>query len=336
MEALLSRNYEGGTIRLARPLAPGVSRVNITDPTFSDLAGVLTGAKPVTYTSCSHERLPLLQDLCARLKLKCIPAEKFAGRSCFHMEGSKEIFFIGRDEKLLTKAALTWKDPKNNERWSVMLGYPECCIRMYRQWLDTMGQGQDLVEMAYKGTAGKEKLDFRMNNGYNYSSRIHNDNAADQRSYAKVEKYNSGYVFQTLHVIGWHPCSYDCPGSLRKAADIFAFIKHYAPEYAAALEAALAKPVLFWGKYRYAFVDGRLKDGRIAGPAVSLPRSLLDDGLYRRLALSDEIRVSGGRAEPFRGGKPLFSTLAARPFVLNFEKLPARRKGPGERAAGHR
>ena len=48
----------GGRISLARPLAPGVSAIDANDPTFSDLAGVLTGMKPVTYTDCAPAGLP--------------------------------------------------------------------------------------------------------------------------------------------------------------------------------------------------------------------------------------------------------------------------------------
>ncbi|PIU19500.1 MAG: hypothetical protein COT18_07180, partial [Elusimicrobia bacterium CG08_land_8_20_14_0_20_59_10] len=150
MEALLSRNYEGGIIRLTRPLAPGVSCVNVNDPTFSDLAGVLTGVKPVTYTPCSREKLPGFKALCEKLGLKYLPAEKFAGRNCFHMRRQKEVFFIGRDLKTLKTAALIWKNPSNIDRWSGMLGYPACCVRMHSEWLDTMGHGPDLVEMAFR------------------------------------------------------------------------------------------------------------------------------------------------------------------------------------------
>ena len=317
MEALLSRNYANGTIPLARPLAPGMSRINVYDPTFSDLAGVLTGVKPVTYTDCSPEKVPQLKELCEKTGLKWLLAEKFLEREIPHLRPGKRVFLIGRDIKTLRAAARAWKDPKNNERWAGMLGYPECCIRLFSKWLETMGRGPDLVEMAFYKTGKKEKLDFRLNNVCNYSSRIHHDIPVDWRNYGKYTRLNREYIFHAMHVIGWHPCSYDCRESLKKGAVIFSFMKHYAPDYAAALAAALAKPVLFWDKFRYAFIDGRLAGGRIVSPAVSWPRSLLDAKSYRSVALSEEITAGNGKTGFFRDGRPLFISSLS-PLVLNF------------------
>lgn len=320
MEGILNRSYEGGAIPLARPLAPGVSSVSLNDPTFSDLAGALTGVKPVTYTDCSPERAPRLKELCGKLGLRYLPVEAFLGIDFHHQKQGKRIYLIGRDLKTLKAAALSWKDPKNNESWACSLGYPECCIRMFSEWLKTLGCGPDLVEMSYRNTLEKVKLDFRLNNVCNYSSRIHHQGVVDNRDFGKFTAFNTKYVFHALHVIGWHPCSYDCRESLEKAAVIFSFMKHHAPAYASALEAALAKPVLFFGKFKYAFVEGRVAGGRIFPSSVSLPRSLLAEKKYRLIAFSEEIRLGREKAEFLREGAPPLSSRSFRPIVLNFVK----------------
>jgi len=320
MEGILSRSYEGGSIPLARPLAPGVSSVNLNDPAFSDLAGALTGVKPVTYTDCSPERAPRLKDLCGKLGLRYLPVEEFLGRESHHQRRGKRIYLIGRDLKILKAAALAWKDPENNERWAGILGYPECCILMFSKWLKTLGRGPDLVEMSYRNTPEKEKLDFRLNNVCNYSSRIHHNGVIDRRNFEKFTAFNRRYIFHALHVIGWHPCSYACRESLKKAAVIFSFMRHHAPDYAATLQAALAKPVLFWGKFRFAFLEGRVAGESVFSSAVSLPRSLLEDRKYRLLAFSEEIRLGRKRAEFLREGAPPLFSRSFRPIVLNFVK----------------
>ena len=54
----MKKTGQYGIIELERPLARGISAVTVNDPTFSDLAGVITGMKPVTYTDCAPAELP--------------------------------------------------------------------------------------------------------------------------------------------------------------------------------------------------------------------------------------------------------------------------------------
>ncbi|HNW45320.1 MAG TPA: hypothetical protein PKI19_12505 [Elusimicrobiales bacterium] len=313
-----------GYIHLARPLAPGISRVTVNDPTFSDLAGVLTGAKPVTYTDCSPENIPALKQLCERLRLKCLPVEEFLSKSWHHFVPGKKVFFIGKRASTIKTAALDWKNPENNERWATLLGYPDCCIRLYTKWLKTQGRGPDLVKMSFDATRKTGRLDFRMNNVFNYSSRIICGTPGDDKKYQRFVEFNKEHNFPSKHIMGWHPCSYDCPKSLKKAAEIFSFMRHHAPDYAAELEELLARPVLFWDKYRYAFLKGSAAGGVVSCRGVAFPRSLLDIKTYRRISMCDTIRTGQSGTDFFRKGKLFYSLRSGAPALLNFGKEPGR------------
>lgn len=318
MEALLSSHYEEGLIRLARPLAPGVRSVPLNDPAFSDLAGVLAGVKPVSYTGCSPDRLPALLRLCEKLKLHCLPAEEYAGRRGFHLRRGAEVYFIGRSAATLRRAARAWADPADDDAWSVYLGYPDCCIKAFRKWRDAQDKGPDLVELAAGNTAAAGPLDFRLNNVFNYSSRVHHALAADKARYRRFTRLNSGRVYPSLHAIGWHPCSYTCSRSLAKAAAIYSLVSRHAPGFAAALRAALARPVLFWDKYRFAFLDG------LRRPKVSGPASLLEASALKAIEAAEELRAAGGRARFFGGGGELIRLKARPPLLLDFTGGPPR------------
>lgn len=322
MEELLTKYYAGGEIELARPLAPGVDRLRLNDPTFSDLAGVLTGMKPVTYTDCAVGRVAALRELCGKLKLECLPAEEFLDKRWHHLRRGKALFFIGRGMPALRKAALAWQKPGNNENWAGMLGYPRCCIELYSKWLKQLGRGPDLVELAYANTPRKTGLYFGLNNVFNFSSRINSKFPADAAAFERFTLFNRERIFNVLHVIGWHPCSYSCRESAKKAGVIYSFMRHHAPAYAGALAAALAKPVLFWGKFEFAFIDGELRGGRIISPAVSWPRSLLPDEVYKGVASAGEIRARGGKVSFLKDGSAL--ALPAPKCLLDF-KAPAGR-----------
>lgn len=312
-------------IPLARPLAPGVTRVGLNDPTFSDLAGVLTGVKPVTYTDCARENIPQLKELCAKLKLKCQPLEDLIAKPIHHLIEGKKVFLLGRDTRTIKAAAAAWNTAKNNAQWAGILGYPECCIDMHWKWLSASGRGDDLVKMAFHNTRETARLDFKLNNVFNYSSRLVSSNPRDRTNYLKFMDFNKANNYLSKHVIGWNPCSYNCPASSRKAAVIFAFMQHHAPGYAAELTEALAKPVLFWDKFEYAVLNGQVTEGEINFKGVAWPRSLLDIKTYRRISMCDTIISSPAKAEFYRGDAPFFPVPSSAAVLLNFVENTGRK-----------
>lgn len=310
-----------GFIRLERPLAAGIDRVDANDPTFSDLAGVLTGMKPVTYTDCATRRLPHLRALCHKLKLELLLAEDFLGRKGPHFRSDKKMVLIGKDLRKLKNAAAAWNEFSTGGDWGLLLGYPACCVKAYRRWYRENLKKTVRLDMI-KGILGRTRkgggLDFRLNNVWNYFSRMNFGDPADCAGYERLMGLNGELNLAFKHVISWHPCSYDCTQSVKKAAEIFSFMSHHAPAYAASLAGLLARPAVFWDKFVFAFVDGSVSGDSLAYGSVSAPRSLLSDKLYRLLACCDEIRTRREAAGFYRKGKRVLPLPGPAPVLLDF------------------
>lgn len=294
----------GGRIRLARPLAPGVDSVAPNDPTFSDLAGVLTGVKPVTYTDCFPAGFRRLAALCRRLKLEYLLAEDYLSKAGHHFSSGKKMVLIGRRRRDLVSAARSWA--VSPSAWGTWLGYPGCCVKEYSAWSD--GKKEDLVRATARATGGRGRLDFRLNNVWNYFSRMNFGDAADRAAYESFLRHNDGLDLASAHVVSWHPCSYRCRASAAKAGVIFGFMEHHAPDYAAQLRGLLGRQVLFWDKFRYA----------VLGPARPRVRALLDGRLDSLAASCDLASPSAGGVRLSRGGKQVLLVPKREALLLDF------------------
>ena len=317
----MKRTKGQGFIELERPLAPGINRVDANDPTFSDLAGVLTGMKPVTYTDCAPAELPRLGALCEKLKLKLLLPEDFLGKKGPHFRGTKKMVLLGRDPAKLKKAALAWNEVSTGTEWGEFLGYPACCAGEYSRWYEENADKAaraDIIRRIFGRTRKRSGLDFRLNNVFNYFSRMNFDDPADCSSYEKLIGQNRELNLPYKHVVSWHPCSYDCAESSRKAGVILSFMKYHAPAYAASLEGLLAKPVIFWDKFKYAFVEGTVSGDSVAYKAVAAPRSLLGDKLYKLLSCCDGLKTGGAGTVFRRKGKAVLSVPGPAPMLLDF------------------
>ena len=317
----MKRTKGHGFIELERPLAPGINRVDANDPTFSDLAGVLTGMKPVTYTDCAPAGLPRLRTLCAKLKLKLLLPEEFLGKKGPHFRGTKKMVLLGRDQAKLKKAALAWDRVSTGTEWGEFLGYPACCAGEYSRWYEEnagKARRSDIIKRIFGRTKKRAGLDFRLNNVFNYFSRMNFDDAADVASYERLIGLNRELNLPFKHVVSWHPCSYDCAESARKAGVILSFMKHHAPAYAAGLESLLAKPVIFWDKFKYAFVDGAVSGDSVTYKAVAAPRSLLGDKLYKLLSCCDGLKTGKAGTGFYRKGKLVLTVPGPAPVLLDF------------------
>ena len=306
---------------MERPLAGGISAVTVNDPTFSDLAGVITGMKPVTYTDCLTEDLPRIAGLCGKLKLKYLLPEEFLGKRGPHFIKAKKMVLMGRNLADLKRAATAWSSQSISEEWGCLLGYPECCVKAYFNWTNfkfKLKQRPDIIRRIFANTKKTARLDFRLNNIWNYFSRMNFKDRQDCSSFDRIMDYNLDLDLPSTHVVSWHPCAYDCAESVRKAGVIFSFMQHHAPAYAAELRKRLANPVIFWDKFKYLFVDGRVKNGLLHYKAVLPPRSLLGDKLCRLAAYAGSVKADESGAQFYRGGKPLFRIPAPGPVIMNF------------------
>ncbi|MBU2572815.1 MAG: hypothetical protein KKH28_01895 [Elusimicrobia bacterium] len=316
---------KNGFILLTRPLAPGVSRLRVNDPTFSDLAGVLTGVKPVTYTDCLPESLPALKELCEKLKLKYLLPEKIFGRQGGHFGAGrqKEMVLIGKNPEQLAAAAKAWSVSTTEAPWALSLGYPQCCVKAFIKWFrdgDRRKSRDELVRRIFSNTGGGETLDFRLNNVWNYFSRIDFKTPGDCLRHSRILDANKKLDLPSLHIISWHPCSYSCAASGEKAGIIFSFLKRHCPAYAGELENRLARPVLFFGKYEYLVLDGRFSNPVMRYRAAPEPRSLLNPKIRRLIVCCDTLKQERSALDFYRNGKRVFSSGVPGPLFLNFSK----------------
>jgi len=317
----MKKNESGRAIRLERPLEGGVRSISVNDPTFSDLAGVLTGMKPVTYTDCAPHRLAYLTGLCRKLKLETLFVEEFLGRQAPHFNNDKKMIFIGRERAILEKAAKAWLHCSTDGEWGRLLGYPDCCARAFADWYNESALRDprpEIITRILLNTKKRPALDFRLNNLWNYFSRMDFNDPKDCSSYRKMLDMNREMDLPSLHVISWHPCSYDCARSREKAGVMFSFMRHHAPGYAAALENMLARPALFWDKFRYAVLEGSVSGNRLEYAAVLPPKTLLSEKMYKLLACCDSVKTGKERTGFYRAGKAVFTAPGPAPEILDF------------------
>ena len=217
-----------------------------------ELVAALAGVKPVIHCWVSEEDETYLQGLCKAIGFKHLIYTRDGG-------GSQRLgAMVGKNMKDLEACAAVWNRPASNP--GVNLGYPECCSKFYCDSYGDPSSPIDCVQHSLNNTPGKGPLPFLLNDVfYMYSRKGHpDDNARRQKLY----ELNRGLPLDTLNVIGWHPCSYRCQESLKRAKKIFATLKKVWPEHARLLEAALRGRIYFWDWWKFAVV----RDGRVQGP----------------------------------------------------------------------
>jgi len=273
------------------------------DPGLSDLAGLLIGAKPVLYTDFEPASWDYIRVLCAELKLHYIfPEELYGSRGFKAVPASgKRMLLIGRGLKDVKRAAESWHRSPTDPAWGVLLGYPECCVKAYIAWR-AVAETTDLVNFTFAATAEKGRLDFTLNNIFNYFSRL-TGTPADRAAFDRLRAANKALDIAALQIISWHPCSYNCAQSARLGGEIFRFLAEYLPERARELKLALARPVLFGGKYSYAALDGRASGGTARYAGLLSPRSLLPGAARKVLERNDTLSAAGGRALAWKSSK---------------------------------
>lgn len=277
----------GAFVELALP--GGKLRVPSLGNLPIEVIALVAGVKPVIHCWASESDLPAFDDICRRLKL-----QKFV----FPRAGRLGVL-IGRDAAALKKTAVQWDGEYFNPGRS--LGYPACCTRWYYTHV-VAKRGRDLVHSIIGHTRGRDRLTFSLNNVFYLYSRVPaiQSGARRQRLYAK----NPGLDLDRLNLIPWHPCSYRCAPSLKKAATIWKTAKKVAPDLAEALRACLARPVVFWDWSRFAVLK-REKSGAdgVAYSAVEPPFSLVEPRLMARLKSADRVRHSPAGLELWKGSR---------------------------------
>jgi len=276
-----------------------------------EVIALLAGVKPVIHAWAAESDLPAFDELCRRLRL-----HKFVFPRARKARGAARLgVLIGRDAALLKRTARFWDGERFNPGRS--LGYPPCCTRWYYTRVAAQ-KGRDLVHTIHRHTKNKTALPFLLNNVFYLYSRVPavQSGARRQKLYAK----NTGLDLDRLNLIPWHPCSYRCAPSLKKAAAIWKTAKKVAPDLADALRACLGRPVVFWDWSRFAVLKrvNSVADG-VTYAAVEPPFSLLEPRSLLRLKGADRVRETPKGLELWKGSRrlgPLGGTPA--PILLDF------------------
>jgi len=303
------------TLRLKKPLARGLTSLKLLDPTVSDLAGLLTGVKPVTYTDYAESDWPYIKGLCDALGLLWADPERPAGRRGKHLgsaPGGRKMLLLAKKAGPLKAAVAAWGKSAIDRDWGLLLGYPGCCVDAYLRWRTGFHEKKDLVRFTAENTPAGKPWDFRLNNIVNYFSRVY---GADERQSRLISDLNrrAGLLISIAHVASWHSCSYLCAESSKKAAAIYDFFEDYAPAYAAGLRRLLARPFLFVDKYDFMAL-GAKKAGGWTYTYPELPLGLLPPARAAALKKHGALEPAGRGLK--LGGQTLKTTAA--PIILNF------------------
>lgn len=311
--------FSGG-IRLARPLR-GLRRLPVIDPTIADLAGLITGVKPVLYTDVAPGSFRAAEELCSRLGFRYLLPENGDSGPAPHLKGGgRAMMLIGRSAAVLRAAAAAWKENPVGREWGELLGYPSCCVKFYSDW--KRGGRGDLVRRAAAATRGR--FDFRLNNICNYFSRLSGTKVPYGHAIAGLNA-RAGTPISILHVASWHSCSYSCPAALGKAREIFSFLSRYTPDLAAWLEDHLSRPVVFFDTFRFLFLEGSPAKAGVSYSAVRPPHSLLGAADRARAARGDRMMPAPRGASVFSGGRRLGAVGAGpRALILDFSGTKGR------------
>lgn len=269
-----------------------------------EVLALLAGVKPVIHCWASESDLPAFEELCRRLRLEL---HIFQGEDRLGV-------LLGRDAKALRRTARLWDGEYFNPGRS--LGYPPCCTRFYYTHV-VARRGLDLVQSIHRHTRGRGPLPFALNDVFYLYSRVPSvqSGARRQRLFAR----NPGLDLDVLNLIPWHPCSYRCGPSLKKAASIWRTARKAAPEFAEALRACLARPVVFWDWDRFAVLRRRPGPG-VSYAAVEPPFSSLEPRLLARLRSADRVEATPNGLRLWKGRSPLGPLGGApAPILLDFQ-----------------
>lgn len=281
------RSGPGAFFELALPGGP--VRVPRLGNLPVEVLALLAGVKPVIHCWAAESDLPAFEELCRRLRLE------------LHVfQGTERLgVLLGRDAKSLRRTARLWDGEYFNPGRS--LGYPPCCTRFYYAHV-VAKRGLDLVQSIHRHTRGKGPLPFALNDVFYLYSRVPSVQSGARRQ--KLFARNPGLDLDLLNLIPWHPCSYRCAPSLRKAAAIWRTARKAAPEFAAALRACLARPVVFWDWDRFAALRRRPGPG-VSYAAVEPPFSSLEPRLLARLRAADRVEAAPDGLRLWKGPRPL-------------------------------
>ncbi len=326
--AMMARMFPAGHIKLDKKLGP-FQALPIYAPHITELFALLSGVKPVIFDAVGPGSMGEMREVCAGFRLHIQPFEDKV------LQAGRTFVLIGKDRELLKKAAGYYQNlRKDYMRWGTALGYPACCVAAIRQWKGPKGSTlhrPDIVEFVFNNTPKSGQLPFLTNNVFNYFSRPGRRAGAgydeiDRQQGAQVSRMNSRFTFSLLSIISWHPCSYFCAESLKKAKVVFDVMSYYVPEFAKVRKAALSRPVFFMDKYEFAVLNDISRNIKGGGAEITYSglfpvKSLLDRKYLGLLENNSVIAQCAGAVR--LGGKVLkpAAPFSRAPLLLPFSDI---------------
>ncbi len=209
-------------------------------------------------------------------------------------------------QKILIRqaAALRASDCESPEMFS-LLGYPRCCVKLFLKFNNSDHVG-DLIPLIQANTRQATAHSFVVNNAYNTAGR--------------VQAASGAVNFITkIHILPWHPCSYDCAQSLSRGNALFQFIESIAPDLAQRLQRALRGVVLYFDNGHCASFEGAM-DGRnrLQYNAMRFSPTLRDYYFLKNLRAGNELRIEDNVVRIRKDGQALGSRVCTTPLLLDF------------------
>jgi len=215
--------------------------------------------------------------------------------------------FLSRDRDLLrhgmwypviVKDRVLWPPYADVLDYGRLLGYPECCIRFFRQ-----------------------RNDWRR---FSFLAEIHRESSGRPRHWL----CNPLTKDRTYSYIYHMPCRWDCPATRRLAGRLRSEVVRREPELVRQVDRHLRLPALVFYERKHFVLDGTLQGDRVEYRAVHFPDADPEgQALLERLAPGDALELQGNAVQVFRRGV-LLDRIPARtegfapehPFLVQFDQ----------------
>jgi hypothetical protein len=215
--------------------------------------------------------------------------------------------FLSRDRDLLrhgmwypviVKDRVLWPPYADVLAYGRMLGYPECCIRFFRQRNDW--------------------------NRFSFLAEIHRASLGRPRHWL----CNPLTKDRTYSYIYHMPCRWDCSATRELAGRLRSEVARREPELVRQVDRHLRLPALVFYERKHFVLDGTLQGNRIEYRAVHHPDADPEGrALQQRLARGDALELEGDTVRVFHQGEEL-DRIQARsegfapehPFLIQFDQ----------------
>lgn len=267
------------------------------DPFILDIIAILAGVKKAAY---SYIQSPASHPISGLERIFGLHHASLPPRRPLPPRTGKMIFF-SQSRTYLREAVALWRQDNENPRLLDLLGYPVCCSAFFHK-VSGPRAARDLVASIYSNTASRQPFPFYINNILNTTGR---------------DRCSS--LSQRIHLLPWHPCSYDCAASLSAGRKMFKVLKDLAPELAFDFAKVLAQTFLYSADGSFAVLSGSAVSRREASYSgvrhCFFPFSPSLPGLLGR---GNRLVLRNGRIEVFHGNTPLGSSRFRAPLLLDF------------------